>query len=847
MEANTEKKYTPMMMQYLEVKKDLEDCIVFYRLGDFYEMFFEDAAIASNELDLVLTGRNAGVDKKVPMCGIPYHAASSYIQRLTQKGYKVAIVEQLEDACSGKIVKRDVVKIVTPGTIMEDVNDEKDNVYIASIYDYQYGFALSFCEMTCGEVSAKCIEHKKDELQKALLSMNIREVVLTPEFDSKYIKIMEDLGRITISQFKDTVLKKEYYPLVEGIEDHRILESFALLTNYLDHTQKRSMAHLGKLEIMQEDTALQMDFSTKQNLELTSTLRTNSKSQTLWDFLDEAKSSMGSRMLKKWILYPLIDKDKINQRLDVIEYLNFNFILKDELREYLSHIYDLERLSARIAYGSATPRDILRLVSTLKYAPMIVDIFNDCNAFEEFHKVDTCKDLYNKIADIIVDNPPMNLKEGNIFKEGYNQELDECRKLKDSGQDFILALEAREKARTGVNSLKVGYNRIFGYYIEVRKANLDRIKDEFGYERKQTLANAERYITTELKEQEEAILHAQEKAIRLENELYNELLNQMKVYLPKLHELAKILASMDALYALSVVSAKKNYVRPVFHENATVDIIEARHPILDSLMKVKGYVANSLTMQEDDQIMIITGPNMGGKSTYMRQTALLVIMAQIGCFVPAQKAEMPIFDKIFTRIGASDDIMSGQSTFMVEMMEANYALQNATDHSLILFDEIGRGTSTYDGMSLAQSMLEYIHEHTKAKTLFSTHYHELTSLEERYKGIKNLHVEVEEEDDTVTFLYRIKAGKADKSYGINVARLAKLPESVLYRAQQILNHIQKDELDLNIEIQNQPMIIKEDSTQSKEIMDMLNSVDINQLTPMNALQLINEMQSKLKK
>lgn len=845
-ETSKEKKYTPMMMQYLEVKKELQDCIVFYRLGDFYEMFFEDATTASNELDLVLTGRNAGVEEKVPMCGIPYHASSGYIQRLTQKGYKVAIVEQLEDACAGKIVKRDVVKIVTPGTIMEEVSDEKDNVYIAAITDYQYGFAVSFCEMTCGEVSAKCIERKKDELQKTLLSMNIKEVIVNSNFDAKYIKVIDDLGRITISQFEDNQLKKEYQKLVEEVEDHRILESFALLTNYLNHTQKRSMAHLGKLELMEEDTSLQMDFSTKQNLELVSTLRTNSKSQTLWGFLDEAKSSMGSRMLKKWILYPLIDKDKINQRLDVIEYLNFNFILKDELREYLSHVYDLERLSARIAYGSATPRDILRLVSTLKYAPMIIDVFKNCNTFSEFHKVDTCRALYNKIEDIIVENPPMNLKEGGVFKEGYNNELDECRRLKDSGRDFILALETKERERTGVNSLKIGYNRIFGYYIEVRKANIDKIKDEFGYERKQTLANAERFVTTELKEQEEAILHAQERAIRLESELYSALLDEMKVYLPKLHELAKALASMDALYALSVISSGKNYVRPTFHDDATLNIIEARHPILDSMMKVKGYVANSLEMKEEDQIMIITGPNMGGKSTYMRQTALIVIMAQIGCYVPAQKVDIPVFDKIFTRIGASDDIMSGQSTFMVEMIEANYALQNATDKSLILFDEIGRGTSTYDGMSLAQSMLEYIHEHTNAKTLFSTHYHELTSLEERHEGIKNLHVEVEEEDDTVTFLYRIKEGKADKSYGINVARLAKLPENVLSRAQQILNHIQKDEVDLNVEIMDEPVIMKEENPKERDILDTLKAIDINQMTPMNALQFISEMKEKLK-
>ena len=727
---------------------------------------------------------------------------------------------------------------------MEEVSNEKENVYIASIHDFQYGFALVYCEMTCGEVSAICIERKKEALQKALLSMNVREVVVKEHFDHKYKKAIEDLGLITISYEDNHFLAREYEKLVRDIEDHRIIDSFAILTNYLNKTQKRSMAHLGKVEIMEADSALQMDYSTKQNLELVTTLRTNSKSQTLWDFVDEAKSSMGSRMLKKWILYPLIDKEKINQRLDVIEYLNYNFILKDELREYLTHVYDLERLSARIAYGNATPRDILRLISTLKYAPMILDVFENCNAISHL-KCDVCADLYDKISDIIVENPPLNLKEGGVFKKGYNAELDACRALKDNGQDFILGLEAKERERTGVTSLKIGYNRVFGYYIEVRKGNLDKIKEEFGYERKQTLANAERFVTAELKEKEDAILHAQEKAIRLENELYNNLLDELKTYLPKIHDLAKTLATMDALYALSVVSSRKNYVRPIFHEENYIDLVEGRHPILDDRMKKNGYVSNSLCMNKEDQIMIITGPNMGGKSTYMRQSALIVILAQIGCFVPAQKADLPIFHKIFTRIGASDDIMSGQSTFMVEMTEANYALQNADDKSLILFDEIGRGTSTYDGMSLAQAMLEFIHNNTRAKTLFSTHYHELTSLAEQYEGIKNLHVDVKEEGEEVTFLYRISEGKADKSYGINVARLAKLPEEVLYRAQQILSHIQKEEIDLNVEIKEvETKTIIERDPREKEITEMVDSIDLNQMTPLDAMMFLCELKKK---
>ncbi len=835
----SEKKYTPMIQQYLEVKNNLQDCIVFYRLGDFYEMFFEDAKIASNELDLVLTGRNAGVEEKIPMCGIPFHASSGYIQRLTQKGYKVAIVEQLEDATAGKIVKRDVVKIVTPGTIMDEVSNEKENVYLAAVCDCKYAFSISYCEMTCGEIISNSITRSKEELQKALLSMNVREVVVESNFDKKYLKVIQNIMNVTVSFEDDKQLKKEYVSLVEHIEDEKVIQSFALLSNYLHTTQKRSMAHLSKVELIQKDTCLQMDYSTKQNLELVSAIRQQSKSQTLWDFLDHTRTSMGSRMLKKWILYPLIDRKKIEERLDIIDFFNENFIMKDELKEYLGNVFDLERLCARVAYGSATPRDILRLVSTLKYAPIIMQLVNQCSATTMFQDVDCCQQLYIQIADIIEENPPVNVKDGGVFKEGYHAQLDEYRTLSQSGKQFILELEARERERTGVGSLKVSYNRIFGYYIEVRKGNLDKIQEAFGYERKQTLANAERFVTKELKQKEDEILHAQERMVRLEVQLYSELLEQIKAFVQPLHELSKVLASVDALYALSEVSAQANYVRPVFDEVLKVRVEEARHPILEKMMKQSTYVSNSLIMDEQDQVFIITGPNMGGKSTYMRQVALLVIMAQIGCYVPAKKASMPIFDKIFTRIGASDDIMSGQSTFMVEMMEANYALQNASDRSLILFDEIGRGTSTYDGMSLAQAMIEYIHEKTNAKTLFSTHYHELTILADKNEGIKNIHVEVEEEDDHVTFLYRMMEGKADKSYGINVAKLAKLPLPLLARAKQILNHIQQDEIDLDIE--KIAFEQEEEQKENREILDKLQTIDVNAMTPMEALLFLSEL------
>ena len=836
--------YTPMMKHYLELKEQHEDAIIFYRLGDFYEMFFEDAKTASSELDLVLTGRNAGVEERVPMCGIPHHAAKGYIQRLIQKGYKVAIVEQLEDPALAKgLVKRDVIKIVTPGTIMDEVSDEKTTVYIASLHDFQFGLAVILCEMTTGELRAQLIDKHVMAIQKVLLGNNVREIVIQEKFDKKIVKMIEEMQTITVSYHNDNALKEEYRHLLNGIEDDRVETAFGVLTNYLDETQKRNMAHLNAVEMVYENDFLQMDFSTKQNLELTSSLRSNSRSQTLWSFLDKCRSSMGSRLLKKWIEYPLVDTAMINRRLDAVEYLNDNFITKDELREHLGFVYDMERLSARVAYGSANPRDILRLIKTLEHTPQIFELFHDCSAYEEFQSIDPCRELYDMIEGAIIDNPPLTLKDGGVFVEGYNEELDQVREIGKNGKNWILELENKERERTGVKSLKIGYNRVFGYYIEVTKTNLDSIKDEFGYVRKQTLTNAERFITQELKDKEDAIVHAQERSIRLEAELFNHLLNQIKVYLPKLHDLSHALATIDALYALAEISSENGYTRPQFHTGHSIHMKEARHPILDRMMKTTRYVSNDLEMGEDNDILMITGPNMGGKSTYMRQTVFLVIMAQIGCFVPAKKAEMPIFDQIFTRIGASDDIMSGQSTFMVEMIEANNALQNATANSLILFDEIGRGTSTYDGIALAQAIIEYIMRNIKAKTLFSTHYHELTEMAEKNAGIRNVHVDVHEEDDKVTFLYRVLDGKADKSYGINVARLAHLPSSVLERAKQILDNL---ELQPNmVKEVKPPLVIEKENPQHMQIINQVKQVDVNKMTPMEAMQFLYELKEKM--
>ena len=750
----------------------------------------------------------------------------------------------MEDPALAKgLVKRDVIKIVTPGTIMDEVSDEKTTVYIASLHDFQFGLAVILCEMTTGELRAQLIDKHVMAIQKVLLGNNVREIVIQEKFDKKIVKMIEEMQTITVSYHNDNALKEEYRHLLNGIEDDRVETAFGVLTNYLDETQKRNMAHLNAVEMVYENDFLQMDFSTKQNLELTSSLRSNSRSQTLWSFLDKCRSSMGSRLLKKWIEYPLVDTAMINRRLDAVEYLNDNFITKDELREHLGFVYDMERLSARVAYGSANPRDILRLIKTLEHTPQIFELFHDCSAYEEFQSIDPCRELYDMIEGAIIDNPPLTLKDGGVFVEGYNEELDQVREIGKNGKNWILELENKERERTGVKSLKIGYNRVFGYYIEVTKTNLDSIKDEFGYVRKQTLTNAERFITQELKDKEDAIVHAQERSIRLEAELFNHLLNQIKVYLPKLHDLSHALATIDALYALAEISSENGYTRPQFHTGHSIHMKEARHPILDRMMKTTRYVSNDLEMGEDNDILMITGPNMGGKSTYMRQTVFLVIMAQIGCFVPAKKAEMPIFDQIFTRIGASDDIMSGQSTFMVEMIEANNALQNATANSLILFDEIGRGTSTYDGMALAQAMIEYIMRNIKAKTLFSTHYHELTEMAEKNAGIRNVHVDVHEEDDKVTFLYRVLDGKADKSYGINVARLAHLPSSVLERAKQILDNL---ELQPNmVKEVKPPLVIEKENPQHMQIINQVKQVDVNKMTPMEAMQFLYELKEKM--
>lgn len=835
-----EKKYTPMMQHYLKMKEENPDAILFYRLGDFYEMFFDDAKLVSQELDLVLTGRSAGVEEKVPMCGVPFHAANSYISRLVKKGYKVAICEQLEDPSNAKgLVDRGIVKIVTPGTYMDSTMDAKTTNYMASCDISSFEITVVYCELSTGELKYQTLQRSLVALQKALLEQNVSELVCPMAMDKKWMSALEEMETILISKHKKSSVDSQDLPLLNGIESESLKEAFALLMAYLKDTQKQHIDHFLPIESMDKDKVLVMDYETKNHLELVSSQSTNAKAESLWSFMDKCQSAMGSRLLKRWIEYPLIDAKKIAKRQAAIKNLKENFMLRENLKEHLVYVYDMERLASRMAYGSASPRDVLQLVATLEHAKPILDLAISLDSYPEFSQVPDCQELYNEIKNAIVENPPLTLKEGGVFNDGYNQELDEVRRIAKKGKDFILELEAKERERTGVKSLKIGYNRIFGYFIEVRNGNLSNIKDEFGYHAKQTLANATRFVTQELKEKEEQILHAQETKVKLEQSLFSDLLLRIKKDLFDLHACAQALSTIDVLVSLAILASEKGYVCPVFHPGYNVNVVEGKHPILDDRMKKKRYVSNDWKMSEDEHVQLITGPNMGGKSTYMRQNALLVVMAQMGSFIPAKTAELPIFDRIFTRIGASDDILTGKSTFMVEMMEANAALCYATKHSLILFDEIGRGTATYDGMALAQAMLEYIDEAIGAKTLFSTHYHELTDLEKEHPSMHNVHVDIREEKNEIEFRYRIIDGKADKSYGINVARLAHLPKVVLDRAAQLLTNFENQDNDQNY--QPSLFVMEQVQPEKSKLLQQLQELDIDSMTPRDALDCLYEL------
>lgn len=836
-------KLSPMMQQYMEIKDKYEDCIIFFRLGDFYEMFFEDAIIASRVLELTLTGKQAGLEERVPMCGVPHHAYAGYVDELIEKGYKVAICEQLEDPKLTKgMVKRDVIQVVTKGTRIDENIDSKSNNYIANIYSFDYCYGISFADISTGEVYATLVEGEKDKVIKEIAKHGFKEVIVNDNTDREIIEVLRSNYNILVTITKEESEDRNYEYIYEDIEDIRYISTLKHLLYYILDTKKGDLHHLQRCKIIKNSEYLEFDNNTKRNLELTETLRNRERQYSLLWLLDKNKTAMGSRYLKYNIENPLTSKQAIERRYDMVEKLSTEFILRDDLTKELSNVYDLERLAGRISYGNLNAKDLLQLKSSLHSFPKIKEILEELKYDK---KLETMDELYQLLDKTILEDAPFTLHEGHLIKPGYNNELDELKKISSGSKDFILELEQKEKERTGIKNLKVGFNKVFGYYIEVSKGQKHLIKEEFGYDRKQTLANCERYTTPLLKEKENIILGAEEKIINLEYKLFMDIREVVKRYIGKLQKAAKIISEIDMLQAFSIVSDQYKYVRPTLTEDKMIKMIDCRHPVVEQVMKDK-YIPNDIIMDKTTDILLITGPNMAGKSTYMRQCAITVIMAQMGCFVPCKSCIIPIFDKIFTRIGASDDLVSGESTFMVEMKEANNAISEATENSLILFDELGRGTATYDGMSLAQAILEYIHDKIKAKTMFSTHYHELTSLEKDLKHLKNVHVSAIEKEGQITFLHKVKNGAVDKSYGIHVASLAHLPESLIKRADEILNIYEKKNIKKETFTQTSLFELTESEIEPKknEIEEKIKSINPLEMTPMEALNYLYELKKE---
>ena len=836
-------KVSPMMAHYLDIKDKYPDTIIFYRLGDFYEMFFEDAITASHELEIALTGRNAGLDERVPMCGVPYHSYISYMQRLIDKGYKVAICEQLEDPKTAKgMVDRDVVEVITKGTILDNMLDEKSNNYLASIYDFGYSYALTYADISTGEVNSLILENSQD-LIKEIVNKNIKELICNDKIDREIIYKLKSLYHIlvTITDLQNDEVCYKY--IYDDIEDIRIITGIKHLLAYVTTTKKVTLSHLKKVNCYSENEFLQFDIHTKRNLELTETIRDNSRTYSLLWLLDKTKTAMGSRYLKRNIENPLCNKDKIERRYNMVSMFLTEFIYKEELSKLLNEVYDLERLCGRISYGNINARDMLWLHKSLRVLPEIKSILNNIHYDRDIKNLSTLCELLEKS---INPDAPITLHDGGLIKDGYNSELDELKNIRKNSKDYLVGIESNERERTGIKNLKIGYNKVFGYYIEISKGNIKDVKEEWGYIRKQTLTTGERYITPELKEKEQIILGAEEKIINLEYKLFMDIKEEAKKYISDLQEVSLVLAEVDMLISFANVAEENNYTRPCLTSENIVNIIDSRHPVVEKVNK-NDYVPNDIIMDKNTNILLITGPNMAGKSTYMRQFAIIAIMAQIGSFVPCKSCTIPIFDKIFTRIGASDDLVGGESTFMVEMKEANLAITNATSNSLILFDELGRGTATYDGMSLAEAILEYIHNHIQCKTLFSTHYHELTSMTKSLKKIKNIHVSASEEDGNITFLHKVKDGAIDKSYGINVAMLANLPKEVIERASEILAVYESKKINKNDNILQTSFDFEEVKKDNENIIEEeLKKIDPLNLTPMEALNKLYELTRKVK-
>ena len=839
-------KLSPMMQQYMEIKDKYPEELVFYRLGDFYEMFFDDALIASRELELTLTGRIAGLEERVPMCGVPHNNVKSYIEKLVNKGYRVAICEQLEDpkTTGNRMVKRGIVDVISKGTIADnDLLNERDSSYIAGVLFFQDIIILTILDISTGYLASLSIENDTDKLLNEILNYNIKEVVLLDNLNTALIDLLKNTYNIEVTINSELLIDK-YQELLNTITDQRVKSGVEHLFYYLSVRQLKDLSHIEHIEIIIKNNYVDMDVHTVRNLELVETIRLKERTYSLVWLLDKCRTAMGSRKLKSWILNPLKNKQIILDRYAKIEVLNNEFILKEELNNLLYEVYDIERLSGKVINGSLNARDLLQLKNSLAVLPKIRDIIGQ---LKFNYDIKTHNEIYSLLEDAIAEDPPISVREGYIIKEGYNKELDELRSIRSGGKDFVAKFEAEVKEETGIKSLKVGFNKVFGYYIEVPNGQKNLVKDEFNWYRKQTLTNCERYISPALKEKEALILNAEENIIDLEYNLFCEIREKIKKEVPELNKTADKLSELDCLVSLAVCSEEYNFVKPQINDEGIINIKNGRHPVVEIVSKGE-YVPNDCIMDGDVNTLLITGPNMSGKSTYMRQLAIIIIMAQIGSFVPAESANLPIVDKIFTRIGASDDLVSGESTFMVEMKEACNAICNATENSLILFDELGRGTATYDGMSLAQAILEYISENIKSYTLFSTHYHELTRLDKKFKNIKNVHVSAVENGNTITFLHKVKSGAVDKSYGIHVARLANMPDKLLKRAEEILenyeNGAKKKYQEEKVQLS---MDFSEPKLQNDELKKQIENLDVMNMTPLGALNYLFELKEKIKK
>ena len=849
--------FTPMIRQFLEIKDNYQDAFLFFRLGDFYELFFEDAELAAKELEITLTSRSSGNDR-IPMCGVPHHAAEGYIDKLIAKGYKVAICEQIDDPKTTKgMVRRAVTNVITPGTVTRgNALSEKDNNYLIAIETSESGFALAYADLSTGETYATSVP--ASELVSKLIELDGKEIVVARDFNQELLSKMLALTQTILSFEENIVMPLQFRYLAKGILDHDLYTSASRLVNYIARTQESALLALQEIRLSYVDDFMKLDHNSRTNLELTQTIRKKTRHGSLLWLLDETQTAMGSRLLKRWILNPLTDISLINERLSHVEAFKGSLMNLEAFRREIDAVYDLERLIGRVAAATANARDLLQLSISLSKLPEIEEILRTISPemYEERSFIDV-SEVVKLTHEAIMEDAGIQIREGNIIKDGYNAQLDEYRHIMKNGKNWILQLEQQERERSKIKSLKIKYNKVFGYHIEVSTSNLHLVTDDLGYVRKQTLANCERYITTELKEKEDIILNANDRAVELEYQLFVDLRDKLKDFVLQVQENAANIAYFDVIQSFAHVAAEYDYSRPTLVKERTMDITDGRHPVIERVLGNSPYVPNSCVMPEEISIFLITGPNMSGKSTYMRQIALISIMAQIGSFVPASSATLPVFDQIFTRIGAGDDLTSGHSTFMVEMMETNYALQNATNASLILLDEIGRGTATFDGMALAQGIIEYIHENIGGKTLFATHYHELTDLDQTLAGLLNLHVRAKEHNGKLIFMHKVSPGASDKSYGINVARIAEMPDAITDRAKELLlkfethktrlagMHHPSDVQTTDVQKAATDLVDENEKLISKKLINQLKKINVNELSPIQALVTLSELKEEL--